>query len=110
MLQNKIILIVSIIILFIAITTTIGQNPSSKKAKSFKTINIDSLVKITTEKNEKTIKKRIGALKNAEKAADSLSSVVTVLKKENQQLHESISNISMPDTVEQFKLLPISQD
>ena len=107
--QNKVILIVSIIILCVAITT-IGQNHSAKKIKSFKTINIDSLIKITTEKNEKTITKRISTLKNAEKAADSLSSVVTVLKKENQQLHESISNISMPDTVEQFKLLPISQD
>jgi ABC-type uncharacterized transport system permease subunit len=39
--QNKIILAVSIIILCIAITTTIGQNPSTKKAKSFKTINIE---------------------------------------------------------------------
>ena len=107
--QNKIILIISVAILFIAITT-IGQNHLAKKNKSFKTINIDSLVKITTEKNEKAIKKRIGTLKNAEKAADSLSSVVTVLKKENQQLHETISNISVSDTDDEFKLLPISEN
>jgi hypothetical protein len=110
MLRNKIILISSVAILFIAITTAIGQNPSTKKAKSFKTINIDSLVKITTEKNEKTITKRISTLKNAEKAVDSLSSVVTVLKKENQQLHQTISNSTVSDNADKFELLPISED
>ena len=108
MLRNKIILAIGVVMLFIAITT-IGQKPAYKNNQS-ENINIDSLIKITIEKNEKTITKRIGELKHAEKAADSLSNVVTVLKKENEQLHESISNISMPDTVEQFKLLPISQD
>ena len=108
--QNKIILVVSIMILFIAITTTIGQNPSTKKAKSFKTINIDSLIKITIEKNEKTITKRIGELKHAEKAADSLSNVVVSLEKENKQLHKNISNIIILDTNTEFKLLPISEN
>lgn len=109
MLRNKIILISSVAILFIAITT-IGQNSLVKKSKSWKNINIDSLVKITTEKNEKAIKKRIGTLKNAEKAADSLSSVVTVLKKENQQLHQTISNNTVSDSADKFELLPISED
>jgi hypothetical protein len=109
MLRNKIILISSVAILFIAITT-IGQNSLVKKNKSWKNINIDSLVKITTEKNEKAIKKRIGTLKNAEKAADSLSSVVTVLKKENQQLHQTISNSTVSDSADKFELLPISED
>ena len=107
--QIKITLIIGILILLITIST-IGQKSKSNKNRDSEHINMDSLIKITIEKNEKTITKRISTLKNAEKAADSLSNVVTVLKKENEQLHESISNISMLDTIEQFKLLPISQN
>ena len=105
----KITLIISSVILLIAITT-IGQRSSSKKNGSSESINIDSLIKITIEKNEKTIKKRIGELKNAEKAADSLSNVVTVLEKENKQLHQSLSDISVSDADDEFKLLPISEN
>jgi hypothetical protein len=108
MLRNKIILAIGVAVLFIAITT-IGQKPAHKKNQP-ENINIDSLIKITIEKNEKTITKRIGELKHAEKAADSLSNVVTVLKKENEQLHENISNINVPDTNTEFKLLPISEN
>jgi len=105
----KITLIISSVILLIAITT-IGQRSSSKKNRSSESINIDSLIKITIEKNEKTITKRIGELKNAEKAADSLSNVVTVLEKENKQLHQSLSDISVSDSDDEFKLLPISEN
>lgn len=107
--QIKITLIIGIVILLIAITT-IGQKSISNKNRNSNHINMDSLIKVTIEKNEKTITKRIGELKNAEKAADSLSSVVTVLKKENQQLHESISNINNVDSADKFELLPISED
>jgi hypothetical protein len=107
--QIKITLIIGIVILLIAITT-IGQKSISNKNKNSNHINMDSLIKVTIEKNEKTITKRIGELKNAEKAADSLSSVVTVLKKENQQLHESISNSTFSDSADKFELLPISED
>ena len=109
MLRIKITFIIGIAILLIAIST-IGQKSKFNNNTDSESIDIDSLIKITIEKNEKTITKRISTLKNAEKAADSLSSVVDVLKKENQQLHESISDISVSDTVEQFELLPISEN
>jgi hypothetical protein len=108
MLRNKIILSIGVAVLFIAITT-IGQKPAHKKNQS-KNINIDSLIKITIEKNEKTITKRIGELKHAEKAADILYKVVTSLEKENKQLHKNISNIIILDTNTEFKLLPISEN
>jgi hypothetical protein len=107
--QIKITLIISILILLITIST-IGQKSKFNKNRDSQHINMDSLIKVTIEKNEKTITKRISTLKNAEKAADSLSSVVTVLKKENEQLHESISNISVSNTDDEFELLPISEN
>ena len=109
MLRSKTILMICIAVLLIVITTT-GQKTSIKKNKPWDNVNIDSLVKVTTEKNEKTITKRIGQLKHAEKAADSLSKVVTVLKTENQQLHEKISNPDESDDDSKYQLLPISKD
>ena len=105
----KITLLISIVILLITIST-IGQKSKFNNNRDSEHINMDSLIKVTIEKNEKTITKRISTLKNAEKAADSLSSVITVLKKENEQLHESISNISLANTDDKFELLPISEN
>jgi hypothetical protein len=105
----KITLLISIVILLITIST-IGQKSKFNNNRDSEHINMDSLIKVTIEKNEKTITKRISTLKNAEKAADSLSSVITVLKKENEQLHESIPNISLANTDDKFELLPISEN
>lgn len=87
-----------------------GQKPSVIKTKPWVNVNIDSLVQVTTTKNEKIITKRIGELKHAEKAADSLSKVVTVLKTENKQLYEKVSNTAGIDDTNSFELLPISED
>lgn len=88
----------------------VGQKTSTLKAKPWKQVNMDSLIKVTTEKNSKTISKRIGELKHAEKAADSLSKVVTVLKNENKQLYEKVNNVSESIDTSSFKLLPISSN
>jgi hypothetical protein len=109
MLRNKNTLIAIIVASLIVITMT-GQKPSVIKTKPWEQVNIDSLIKVTTEKNQKTISKRIGELKHAEKAADSLSKVVTVLKTENKQLYEKVSNVGEPIDTSTYQLLPISSD
>ena len=86
-----------------------GQRTSVVKTKPWEQVNMDSLIKVTTEKNQKAISKRIGALKHAEKAADSLSKVVTVLKIENKQLYEKVSSAVGVDDTSTYKLLPISE-
>lgn len=107
--QNKLLITIGTAIFLITVVG-LAQKSSFKVKKPWDDVNIDSLVKITTEKNEKTITKRIGQLKHAEKAADSLSSVVTVLKKENEQLHEKIFNPDESDDADKYQLLPISKD
>jgi hypothetical protein len=109
MLRNKNTLI-TIIVASLIVITMAGQKTSVIKTKPWGQVNIDSLIKVTTEKNQKTISKRIGELKHAEKAADSLSKVVTVLKTENKQLYEKISNVGESIDTSTYKLLPISSD
>lgn len=107
--QNKLLLTIGTAIFLITVVG-LAQKSNYKVKKPWDNVNIDSLVKITSEKNEKTITKRISQLKNAEKAADSLSTVVTVLKKENEQLHKEISNSNESDDDGKYQLLPISKD
>ena len=56
MLQSKNILIAIVVTLLIVITM-VGQKTSTIKAKPWEQVNIDSLVKVTTEKNQKAISK-----------------------------------------------------
>lgn len=109
MLPSNSIVLICIAAVLITVSMT-GQRTSVVKTKPWEQVNIDSLIKVTTEKNQKTISKRIGELKHAEKAADSLSKVVTVLKNENKQLYEKVSNIGEPIDTSTYQLLPISSD
>lgn len=103
--RNNIIVMAFVLVVFLIITSA-GQ----KKVSQYKGVNVDSLAAIAISKNATFIEKRVTEMKKAEKAADSLKSVVVELKQENQELHEKIGDDTDGVDLGNANLLPISKN
>jgi cell shape-determining protein MreC len=102
-------LILVILGLILIMLTSITAQKAIKPhpVKGWHSMNIDSMVSVTVKKNSAFIQKRVGELKQAEKACDSFKEVVTELKQENKKLNEKVNGTDDDVVGEPFELKPI---
>jgi hypothetical protein len=104
-----IVIILTILGLILIMLTSITAQKAIKPhpVKGWHSMNIDSMVSVTVKKNSAFIQKRVGELKQAEKACDSFKEVVTELKQENKKLNEKVNGTDDDVVGEPFELKPI---
>jgi hypothetical protein len=107
--RAAVVLILTILGLILIMLTSITAQKAIKPhpVKGWHNMNMDSMISVTVKKNSAFIQKRVGELKQAEKACDSFKEVVTELKQENKKLNEKINSGDDDAPAQPFELKPI---